>query len=226
MSDPIVVVGGGGHAKVVLDVLQVQGWRVAGYTDAQAAAGARIGEVPCLGTDDVLPDLRAAGVCRAIVALGDNELRDRVAGEVVALGFALGNAVHPSAQISRSAVLGQGVAVMAGAVVNADSVIGDNSVLNTCASVDHDCRIGRSVHIAPGAHLAGYVIVENLALIGVGSTIGRGRPLRVGEHSVVGVGSVVIHDVAPGALVAGSPARPLRASAPSRTTGKNRRWTR
>jgi UDP-perosamine 4-acetyltransferase len=220
-----VVVGGGGHAKVVLDVLHAEGWRVAGYTDPQAAAGDQIDGVSCLGTDAVLPELRASGVCRAIVALGDNELRDRVAGGVVALGFTLGNAVHPSAQISRSAVLGQGVAVMAGAVVNAGSVIGDNSVINTCASVDHDCRIGRSVHVAPGAHLAGYVTVEDLALIGVGSTIGRGRPLRLGERSVVGVGSVVIHDVAPGALVVGSPARPLRASASTRTTGKNRTWT-
>ena len=209
-AEPIVVVGGGGHAKVVLDVLQAEGWRVAGYTDSQAAAGDGIGDVLCLGTDAVLPELRASGVRRAIVALGDNELRDRLAKEVVALGFTLGNAVHPSAQISPSAVLGQGVAVMAGAVVNPDSVIGDNSVLNTCASVDHDCRIGRSVHIAPGAHLAGYVTVEDLVLIGVGSTVGRGRPLRLGERSIVGVGSVVIHDVDPNTLVVGSPARPLR----------------
>jgi UDP-perosamine 4-acetyltransferase len=210
MMERVVVIGGGGHAKVVIDVLKAAGWQVAGYTDPAPAAGGRIADVPCLGDDAALADLHAAGIPWAIVALGDNALRARMAERALALGFALARAVHPSAQISPSARLGAGVAVMPGAVVNAGSVLGDNTILNTSATVDHDCAVGRSVHIAPGAHLAGYVTVEDEALVGVGSIVGRGRPLRVGRGAVIGIGSVVFLDVPPGATVAGNPARPLR----------------
>lgn len=99
---------------------------------------------------------------------------------------------------------------MANAVVNAATVILDNAIVNTAATVDHDCRIGRAVHVAPGCHLAGYVTVEDGALVGVGSIVGRGRPLRIGTAAVVGSGSVVFRDVPPFTTVAGNPARPLR----------------
>jgi len=204
-----VVIGGGGHAKVVIDVLLAAGWEVAGYTDPSPVAGATIAGTPCLGDDAVLSGLYTAGIRWAIVALGDNVRRTRMAESARALGFTLASAVHPSAQISPHARLGQGVAIMPCAVVNAGTVIGDNTILNTSATVDHDCVIGRSVHIAPGAHLAGYVTVEDEALVGVGSIVGRGRPLRIGRGAVVGIGSVVFRDVEPGSTVAGNPARLL-----------------
>jgi len=206
----VVVVGGGGHAKVVIDVLLAAGWSVAGYTDPTPAAGGEIAGAPCLGDDAVLPRWRARGIPWAIVALGDNALRARLAERVRELGFELASAIHPAAQISPSARLGVGVTVMPGAVVNAGSEIGDNTIVNTAASVDHDCSIGRSVHLAPGVRLAGYVTVEDEALVGVGAVVGRGRPVRIGRGAVVGTGSVVIHDVPPGLTVAGNPARPLR----------------
>jgi UDP-perosamine 4-acetyltransferase len=205
----VVVIGGGGHAKVVLDVLLAAGWPVAGYTDPAPAAGAHIGDIPCRGDDDALPQLHGEGLSWAIVALGDNALRARMAERARTLGFALATAVHPSAQVSPQASLGAGVVVMPCAVVNAGSTLGDNTILNTSASVDHDCAIGRSVHIAPGARLAGYVTVEDGALVGVGAVVGRGRPLVVGRGAVVGIGSVVFADVPPGTTVAGNPARPL-----------------
>jgi UDP-perosamine 4-acetyltransferase len=206
----IVVLGGGGHAKVVMEILLAAGWEVAGYTDAGGRPGDSFGAIPWLGTDEALPDVLASGVGHAIVALGDNALRGRLRDRAAGLGFVLGNAVHPSARISPSVVLGRGIAVMAQAAVNAATVIGDGAIVNTGATVDHDNRIGRDVHIAPGSHLAGYVTVGDGALVGVGSTVGRGRPLRIGEGAVVGAGSVVLTDVPPHATVAGNPARPLR----------------
>jgi len=218
------VIGGGGHAKVVIDVLLLAGWAVEGYTDPAPAAGDRIAGTPWLGGDAVLEQLRAGGLQWAMVALGDNTARLEMARRAVGLGFTLASAVHPAAQVSTHAVVGQGVAIMPGVVVNAGSVIGDNAVINTCSSVDHDCAIGAGVHIAPGAHLAGYVIVEEEVLIGSGAVVGRGKPIRVGRGAVVGAGSVVINDVAPGTTVAGNPARDLRAARPRAT--RNRRIPR
>jgi UDP-perosamine 4-acetyltransferase len=216
----IVVIGGGGHAKVVIEVLLAAGWEVAGFTDAGTPAGRTFGTVPCLGGDAALPAVRAAGVETAIVALGDNALRARLAAAVRALGFTLGNAVHPRACLSPSVGLGSGIAVMAGAVINAATTIGDGSIVNTGATVDHDNRIGAFVHIAPGCHLAGYVTIGDGALIGVGSTVGRGRPLSIGAGAVAGSGSVVIHDVPAGATVFGNPARQPGAADPERRVDK------
>jgi len=206
----IVVIGGGGHSRVVLEVLLAAGWQVAGYTDAGGRAGDAFGTIPWLGDDGALPAVRAGGVEHAIVALGDNALRGRLAERAAALGFTLGNAIHPSAQISPSVVLGRGIAVMAQAAVNASTVLGDNCIVNTGATVDHDNRIGRNVHIAPGCHLAGYVTVGDGALIGVGSTVGRGRPLSIGDGAVAGAGAVIFNDVPPHTTVVGHPAHLLR----------------
>jgi UDP-perosamine 4-acetyltransferase len=216
-SDPrrgVLVVGGGGHAKVVMDILLAAGVPIAGFTDPGRDLGEQIGEVPCLGDDSAWPTLRAGETIHAIVALGDNVKRRQAGIELRRLGFLLINAVHPTAVVSASARLGSGVALMPGAIVNAFATIGDDSIVNTSASVDHDCRIGSGVHIAPGCHLAGSVEVGDLALLGVGSTIGRGRPLRIGASAIVGVGSVVIHDVPPATTVVGHPARILLAPSP------------
>jgi UDP-perosamine 4-acetyltransferase len=216
---PVVVIGGGGHAKVVIDVLLLSGWTVAGYTDPVPAAGERIAGIPWLGTDEVLPRLRADGIAWAIAAFGDNALRSRMAQHALRLGFALASAVHPSAQVSPHARLGRGVAIMPAVAVNAGSVIGDNAVLNTSSSVDHDCLLGASVHVAPGAHLAGYITLEDEVLVGGGAIVGRGRPILVGRGAVVGAGAVVINDVAPGTTVAGNPARVLRPRRPAQAAG-------
>jgi UDP-perosamine 4-acetyltransferase len=212
-NGPVVVIGGGGHAKVVIDVLLLSGWSVAGYTDPAPVAGDRICGTPWLGDDAALARLRAEGIAWAIAAFGDNARRARMAERALGLGFTLANAVHPSAQLSPYARLGEGVAIMPGVAVNAGSLIGDNTVINTASSVDHDCTVGRSVHIAPGAHLAGYITVEDEALVGGGAIVGRGHPIRVGRGAVVGAGAVVIHDVPPGTTVAGNPARALRPTA-------------
>jgi len=203
----ILVVGAGGHAKVVLDVLRAMGMPVAGVTDPQRPPGDLFEGVPCLGDDGAWADLFRSGLREAIVAVGDNARRRAAAAELRSLGFRLENALHPSALISPSARLGTGIAAMPGAIVNAASTIGDDVILNTAATVDHDCRIGAGAHVAPGAHLAGYVTVGEGVLIGVGAVVGRGRQLAIGDSAIVGSGAVVFTDVPPGATVVGNPAR-------------------
>ena len=124
--------------------------------------------VPVIGSDDLLPELRARGVKYAFVAVGDNALREKLGAMVSAMGFELPNAISPHAVISPSAVLGRGIAVMAGVVINAETRIDDLVIANTNCSIDHDCTIGRAAHIAPGCALAGNVTVGDRSFLGVG----------------------------------------------------------
>jgi UDP-perosamine 4-acetyltransferase len=200
----VILIGNGGHAKVVLGILTLNGITIAGVVGP--GNDAVIEGVPRLGDDDDLPTLRSHAD-RAFIAVGDNSRREQLFAIAEDLGFELVNAVHRAAVIDPTVRLGRGIAVMAGAIVNPDTVVGDNVVINTGATVDHDCSIDRGAHIGPGSHLSGYVQVGARALIGIGATIGRGRPIKVGEEAVVGAGSVVIEDVAEGAVVWGVPAR-------------------
>lgn len=204
---PLVVAGGAGHAAVVIDILRAAGrFEVIGCTAAAPDPTASVLGVPVLGGDDLLDGIRRSGIAHAIVAVGDNRLRVRIAASLRALGFVLVNAVHPAAVVAPSARLGDGVAVMAGAVVNPRCVVGDLAIVNTRAGIDHDCVIGGAAHVAPGATLAGSVQLGEGVFVGAGATIAP--DVRVGDWTVVGAGSLVLRDIGAGARAFGVPARP------------------
>jgi sugar O-acyltransferase (sialic acid O-acetyltransferase NeuD family) len=202
-----VIVGAGGHGRVVLDILMRAGsHRVAGFIDSNPdLRGRRMDGVPILGGVDVLPDLRKEGVSGAVIAIGDNGVRRSFADQVEGLGFELINAIHPSANLAHNVSIGRNVVVAAGALVCAHCQIGDSVILNTGCIVDHESMIGTAAHICPGARLAGRVAVESGAFVGIGATILQG--LRIGCEAIVGGGAVVIRDVAALTTVVGVPAR-------------------
>jgi UDP-perosamine 4-acetyltransferase len=205
---PVVVIGAGGHAKVVIELIRAQGrYDVVGCTDREPERGDVVG-APILGSDDVLPALYEQGVRHCFIALGDNALRRKVAAQVTALGFELVNAISPKAVVSPTARLGRGVAVMAGAVINAATVVEDLAIINTRAAVDHDCQIGEAAHVAPRAALAGGVRIGPRALVGAGATVVPG--VSVGEATVIGAGATVISNLGPNLVVVGVPAKPLQ----------------
>lgn len=204
---PVLVIGAGGHAKVVIELLRAGGREVAGVLDADASPRTVVG-APVIGSDDALPRLRAEGLADAFVALGGNGLRARVGAGVRAAGFTLVNAVHPGAAVSPSVRLGGGVAVMAGACLNAETRVGDLAIVNTGASVDHDGDLGEACHVAPGCALAGNVTVGARAFLGVGCVAIPG--VGVGEGTTVGAGSVIVRDIPAGVLALGAPARVVR----------------
>ncbi len=208
----VVILGASGHAKVVLEAVRAMGcFDVVGMTDPAAGARSVLG-VPVLGGDDILPDLRAQGVQAAVVALGDNSLRHRLAVRVRELGFELPPVIHPEAFISPTAEILDGAVVMARAVVGTASIVRAFAIVNTGAIIDHDNVIGEAAHVAPGCSLAGCVRIGDRALIGVGSSI---RPkITVGADAVVGAGSAVVSDIPERACVGGVPARVLRRSSP------------
>lgn len=206
----IVIIGAGGHGRVVLDILRRCGeMRIAGFIDADVSrAGTTLDGVPVLGPVNMLPKLRREDVRGAIVAVGDNRVRLSYAREAAEAGLRLISAVHPAAVVSPAASVGENVVVAAGAVVGAGASIADSAIINTSAVVDHECEIDRGAHICPGALLAGRVHVEEGAFVGLGAHI---LPcLKVGAWAVVGAGAVVLDDVPAGATVVGVPARIIR----------------
>ena len=206
----MIVYGAGGHAKVVLDILEQEGrYQIVGLVDddPQREGGEFFG-YRILGCGEALERLRITGVEGAIIAIGDNETRGRLAHQVEAIGLRLITAVHPAAQISRGVGIGAGSAVMAGAVISAGSVIGENTIVNTAATVDHDCHLGSCVHLSPGVHVAGGVQIGHHAHLGIGAVVLPG--LSIGHHATIGAGSVVSRDLPPGVVAAGVPARVIR----------------
>lgn len=208
----LLLVGGGGHARVAIDVARAAGFEIAGFLDPDPAA-APIGDVRRLGGDDAAPALRAQGLAHALVALGDNRLRRKIGERLRAQGFTLATAIHPSAVVSPSARIGEGVVIMAQAVINAAARVGDHVIVNTGAIVEHDCVLGAGVHAAPRSVMGGGCELGEDAFFGLGAAA---RPLsRIGARAVVGTGAVVIGEIAADAVVTGTPARSRRPGASS-----------
>mgnify|MGYP001575124451 CR=1 FL=1 len=202
--------GASGHAKVVIDAIEHIGQhRIAGlFDDAPERRGAALlGYTVLGGREELLARRNMAD--GAIVSIGANDVRTRVAAWLVERGIALVSVVHPGTHIAREVMIGAGSVVMAGCVINSGAQVGCNVIINTSATVDHDCLIGDGAHIAPGCRLCGGVSVGSGALVGVGTSVIPG--IRIGAGAVIGAGSTVLHDVPDGAHVAGSPCRPISA---------------
>jgi UDP-perosamine 4-acetyltransferase len=203
----VVIIGAGGHGRVVLDILRAAGRvRVVGFLDADPGrAGTRVDDVPVLGAVNMLPKLSQQKVRGAIVAIGDARARKAYLTEIQQAGLEPINAIHPSAIVSPSTQIGVNVVIAAGAVVSTDVTIGDGAILNTGSIVDHECIIGPAAHICPGAMLAGRVTVGEEAFIGLGAKVIQCR--TVGDRAIIGAGAVIIRDVPSGTKVVGVPGR-------------------
>ena len=200
MSRGVVVIGAGGHAKVVLATLEAAGMGIASVLDDnQVLWGSELLGVEIQGPVSRAPELGSRG----ILAIGSNRSRERLADE---LDLRWVTAVHPAATVHSSVEIGAGTVVFAGATIQPDTVVGEHVIVNTGATIDHDCRIGAFSHIAPGVNLAGGVRVGVGTLFGIGSNALPG--VEIGDWAVVGASSAVIESVEAEATGLGSPARP------------------
>jgi UDP-perosamine 4-acetyltransferase len=212
----VVIIGAGGHGKVVLDILRAQGkYEPIGFIDADTRlTGTKISGLPVLGPTNILPKLRQQKITHAIIAIGDNQTRRRYAAAVEGEGFELASAIHPTAFVSQTARLGKNVVICPNASVITEARISDMVIINTGAIIEHECEIAEAVHVAPGACLAGRVRVGACAFIGIGAQVIQ--CLAIGEGATVGAGAVVLADVADSATVVGVPARVVKVSPSAR----------
>ena len=200
---PVVLLGGGGHAAVVLDVLELNAVPVAGYL---ALSPSNL-DIPYLGDDSWLTNAAAADyqLALGVGSIRVSPLRQLLFERAKALGFAFISVIHPAATVSRRASLADGVQIMAGAVVQPGCQLAENVIINTCASVDHHGQLAAHVHIAPGARLSGDVCLERGCHIGTGAVVIQS--VTLGADCLVAAGAVVTQSWPAGRRLKGVPAR-------------------
>lgn len=207
-SRPFVVIGGGGHAKVIIDALHRSGHQVLGICeiDRSKCGGTMMG-VPVLGDDASLERYACdeIHVAMGIGSTGRPSPRRTVFERICAAGYVFTPICDKRAAVGDHVVLKDGAQVLAGAVIQPDTSIGANAIINTRASVDHDCLIGDHAHIAPGATICGGVRIGEAAHVGAGAVVIQ--ETSIGTNSIVGAGAVVLADVPDGQTVVGNPAR-------------------
>jgi sugar O-acyltransferase (sialic acid O-acetyltransferase NeuD family) len=208
----IIIIGAGGHGRVVLDILrnshQVE---VAGFIDADNALHHKfIDGIEVLGDFSLLQQFGKLCVGGAIVAIGDNRIRNSYAQAMEKIGISLVNAIHPAATIAGNAHIGKNVVIAAGVTICTHAVIADSVICNTGCIIDHESTIRQAAHICPGVKIAGHVKIGELAFVGIGSTVVQS--VEVGESAVVGAGAVVLRDVPAYSTVVGVPAHIAKTS--------------
>lgn len=201
MNKHLIILGAGGHGRVVADIAELQGFEHIEFFDFQypevthnlhwSVVGNNIGDA----TDNFL----------TFVAIGDNAKRLLELDKLLGRGLRCPVLVHPSASVSRYATVGPGSVVMANAVINAGAKLGRGVIVNSGCTIDHDCVIGNGVHISPGANIAGGVRVGDLSWICIGSCVKEN--VIIGRNVIAAAGCVIITSVADDKCVFGVPAR-------------------
>lgn len=200
MNQEVVIVGAGGHARVIADSVLRAGDRVLGFLDDGAEEGVIFG-IPVLGG---IRDYRSYQDAFFVLGIGSAAIREKLADAMHGVNWY--TAIHPSAVISPlDTKIGEGTVVMAGAVVNAGAVIGKHCIINTSAIIEHDDQIEDFVHVSVGAKLAGAVHVGRRSWIGIGAAVKNN--ISICEDCMIGAGAVVVKDIEEAGTYVGVPAR-------------------
>lgn len=212
MKPKLVVIGAGGHARSVLDIiLQNNEYDVAGCVDnifPEFKHVPNMEEISIIGNDELLPKLYDSGINNIFVAIGNNKLRASIYEKAVSIGFEPVSVISRHAVISPRAYIGSGTCVMAGAVINVNCSVGNNCIINTNSSLDHDCTVGNHCHVAPGVAVSGTVNIGDCVHLGTGTNVING--ISIGKNSFIGVGSAVVKNIPEGVLAYGVPAKIIK----------------
>ena len=202
----MIIIGTGGHARVVAEVAKLLKFEVRGFLDLDySGRKEEILGFPVLGGIDRLELIPRSS--SFFVAVGDNGPRKKLFQEMISRDFKPVTLIHPSVIISEEAVIGKGTFIGAGSIINTNAQIGDNSIINTGVIIDHETTIGRDSHIAPGCRIAGRVKIGEGTFVGIGASLID--KIKLGDGVIVGAGTVIIEDVPSFSKIVGVPGRVL-----------------
>ena len=204
----LVIIGPGGHSRVVIDSALRAGFSIEGVVDPEySGKKEQILGIPVLGDTSIL-DKMDPGQISVFVAIGSNRKREEWMGTVAEKGFSIPTILHPTAIISSHAEIEAAVIINAGAIINAGVKIGSGSIINTGVIIDHETSVGKCTHVAPGCNISGRVKIGTRTFIGTGTSIID--YITIGDDVMVGAGSVIINDIANGTTVVGVPGRVIK----------------
>lgn len=201
MIESLSIFGSGGHAKVVIEIAQLNGLRVDSIYDDDFN---KADSIVCGIKVKVPIDYSLSSP--SIVSIGNNVVRKRIVNNIInAQWYSL---IHPTAIISKDVVIGEGTVIMAGVIIQTGVKIGNHCIINTGSCIDHDTIIGNFVHVAPNSSLAGGITIGEGAFIGIGSSIIPN--VVIGNWTTIGAGSVVINNQPDNCVSVGVPAKPIK----------------
>ena len=194
-SKPVIVMGAGGHAKVLVDALRLSNREILGFVTPDLEVGENFCGKKVLGNDSEIDNYSPNDIelVNGIGSLPRKNLRWKVAGKMRQKGYYFSSVIHPSAIIATNVRIGKGVQVMAGAIIQADTSVGDDSIVNTGVLLDHDCNIAENCHLAPGVVCSGGVEVGRMSHLGTGTIVIQN--ISIGENCTLAAGSVVYENV-------------------------------
>lgn len=199
----LYIIGAGGHAKVIMSLAKAAGYTISGIYDDRMPIGSTVLGFPVIGPVQELARYQGAN---AVIAIGNNTIRKKIAQSLRNITWL--TLIHPSTTICPSVHIGPGTVIMAGAIIQADTIIKKHVIVNTMASVDHDSLLEDYVHIAPGNHLAGGVVLKEGTFAGVNAGFIPG--VEVGHWSVIGAGAVVNKPIPNNVTAVGMPAKVIK----------------
>lgn len=192
---PVIILGAGGHGKVVINALLASKREIIGIVDSHHQVGDQVLGVKVIGDDTKVFEFSPSAVelVNGIGALPDSDVRWRLTATFREKGYTFATVVHPQTIIAPDVILEEGVQLMAGSIIQPGSLIGQDTIVNTRVSIDHDCTIGNGCHIAPGTVVNGSVTIDQRSFIGTGSCIIQN--ITIGERVIVGAGSIICANI-------------------------------
>jgi len=205
MKDRLLIIGAGGHGRVVADIaIKMNKWQQIAFIDDDKTVKSSMG-INIIGkSDDVFQYISSYDI---FIAIGNNDIRERIHNRLKTAGASIPILIHPSVVTGERVEIGQGTVVMAGVVINCCSRIGKGCIINTASTIDHDNIIEDYVHISPGAHLAGTVKIGKGTWLGIGSIVSNN--LNIADNCIIGAGAVVINDITEAGTYVGVPAKKI-----------------
>jgi len=205
MNKSIIIIGNGGHASVLTEILLLQQRNILGFTAPKEEVNSN--GLKYLGNDVVITNYNPEEI-ELVLGIGTvriSNFRETLFEKMNKIGYTFATCIHDKAIISKTAILAEGTQVMAGAIIQPYAQIGKNTIINTGAIIEHDCVVGSHVHIAPGTTLSGSVIIGDGSHIGTGSSIIQA--VEIGKNTLIGAGAVVISNIGTNKKAFGVPAK-------------------